>query len=92
MFEYGFERFLSVIDFGLATLELLLGTNPNLLRLFAALHFAPVPMRAPHRLPHSGHYTGSGFVHDFPLHEIQAVLGTASVRDRQHHRHHVRGR
>jgi hypothetical protein len=39
----------------------------------------------------SGRYNVSGFVHDFVLHEIQGMFGTAPVRDRQHHRHHVRG-
>jgi hypothetical protein len=40
----------------------------------------------------SGHHIDSSFVHDFLLHQIQAVFGAASVRLTRHHRHNVRGR
>ena len=62
------------------------------LRLFAAVHFAL--FRCVHCIVcrNSGHYTVSGFVHDFLLHQIQAVFGTASVRLTRHRRHNVRGR
>ena len=69
----GFERFLSVIDSDSPPWSCCSGPTPTYSDYLQ--HFISLLFRCVHIVcRNSGHYTGSGFVHDFPLHEIKLCL------------------